>query len=482
MADLWRHQAAALEHTLERGIDGTLLAMDMGTGKTRVAVEALRELASEGYAIRALVICPKAVIQTWQRELTYWWPEGDPLAVIARKGKTEADVKALLRADAWDNHYAFVVNYESVARVGKMREAVERVKWDAIICDEAHRLKAHNGTTSRWIAALVKRQPSAVRIALTGTPLPHNHLDAFGLMRFVNPEVFGDSFYRFRSRYTRPAEGWAEYHDPSCIKTKDRNDIIGLMPNRLGELAVRMAPATFRVDAREVIDLPEVVEQTVTAALPRDGVKAYRAMERDFVAKFESGELATASNAAVAVMRLQQIANGVTRDTDTGRPLLVHSAKEDVLVDLLRDLPPRPVVVFCRFIADIGAVGRAAEEAGREHEALWGERNGIEAWREMPAGVLAVQVQAGGVGIDLTNADTMIWFARPWSLGQYDQAKARLVRPLPPGAVDRRGRVLSIVIDSTVDGGATIDGAIGEALKYRETSTTELVRMIAEGS
>ena len=142
----------------------------------------------------------------------------------------------------------------------------------------------------------------------------------------------------------------------------------------------------------------------------------------------------TAKNAMVKLIRLAQITGGVVR-TEQGGEERIDSAKLDALVDILEEIEPgEPVVVFGRFHADLDAVKEAAARNERRCFELSGRVNQLAEWSAGAGGnVLAVQIQAGGVGIDLTRARYSIYYSPTFSLGDYEQSLARVrSMPTPP--------------------------------------------------
>lgn len=166
------------------------------------------------------------------------------------------------------------------------------------------------------------------------------------------------------------------------------------------------------------------------------------------IAEVEDGEI-TASNALVKLLRLQQITGGVANDAE-GQPVVVGNDKANTLRDLLDDIDPaEPVVVFCRFAADLDAVRSIAKAAGRRYGEVSGRRKDLTPHATMPEGItlMGVQEAAGGVGIDLTAARYVIWYSLSFSLGDYEQANARCHRP----GQTRPVAVYHLVADGTID-------------------------------
>jgi SNF2 family DNA or RNA helicase len=213
----------------------------------------------------------------------------------------------------------------------------------------------------------------------------------------------------------------------------------------LDELEALMRTITYRV-SKDVLDLPPQTHVTYHCELSGEAQRIYRDLEDDFVAEVRDGRI-TVSNAMVKLLRLQQVAGGWVK-TDDGQHHRVDSAKEKLLADTLEDIGSgEPVVVFCRFHADLDAVHEAAKSADFPSLELSGRRDELKRWQEGEAQVLAVQISAGGVGVDLTRARYSIYYSLSFSLGEYDQALSRVHRPGQTRPVEH----IHLVVRNTVD-------------------------------
>ncbi|MCK9326896.1 MAG: SWF/SNF helicase family protein, partial [Bacteroidales bacterium] len=155
----------------------------------------------------------------------------------------------------------------------------------------------------------------------------------------------------------------------------------------------------------------------------------YKSLESDFWAGIGTGEI-TATNALVKLIRLAQLTGG-TLLTDDGKEVEVSSAKKALLDEVMEDMETEePVVVFARFRKDLDRIAETAAKLGRKSYELSGRRNELKLWQEDTTGsVLAVQEQAGGVGISLVRARYCIYYSVGYSLGDYEQSLARIHRP-----------------------------------------------------
>ena len=147
------------------------------------------------------------------------------------------------------------------------------------------------------------------------------------------------------------------------------------------------------------------------------------------------------------LIRLQQIANGVVK-TDDGIQRRVDDAKRKLLADTLEDIgKDEPVVVFCRYHLDLDAVHEACVAVGFESRELSGRQDDLALWQKGAGQVLAVQISAGGVGVDLTRARFSIYYSLGFSLGDYEQSEKRVHRPGQTRPVE----YIHLVARNTVD-------------------------------
>lgn len=426
----WDHQVkAALWASVRRA---SMMAMDMGTGKTLTALLAL------DYAFGLERLMPLVLVE----------------------GSTKSRAAEMQQAMMRDPtaRAMVVVNYDSVWR-GELGKAVAKHKWSAIILDESHRAKSPGGKASRWLASLARANPNARLMCLTGTPMPHSPLDLYGQFRFLDPAVFGTSFARYRARYAE-----TDFKFPSKVKKWIRQD----------ELTAKLNQHAWRIAADDVLSLPEAIHETIDVTLSPKCRKFYKELERDMVAALEQGTVTT-SNALTRLLRLQQATSGYAAidEADSTSPMLIDGSpsKRLALTDWMQDLPiAEPVVVFCRFRCDLQEVGAVARELGRQYAELSGARNELAAWQAGNADVLGVQLQSGGVGIDLTRAAYCVYYSMGYSLGDYEQSLARLRRP----GQTRCCRYYHLVCKDTVD------EQVYAALKQRRSVVDSVLQGLTE--
>ena len=173
---------------------------------------------------------------------------------------------------------------------------------------------------------------------------------------------------------------------------------------------------------------------------------------------------------------MQQICGGSVRfdDTPAAKQIVEHPAKGAVLRDMLEDLPANePVVTFCRFKSDLAEARAAFEGLGRSVSELSGSRNELSDWQLGKTTGLVVQIQSGGIGIDLTRASYCVFVSLGYSLAEYEQAVARLHRP----GQERRTLIYHLI--ATINGRSTVDGRVYEALRERKDVVDSIIRGLA---
>lgn len=440
----WTHQRQAFWFAAKRmeAQGGAMLALDMGTGKSKVAIDLVNYFKCK----RILITCPSSVLEVWPDEFRKHSPVAYNVHVCDRKHNIprrmeEAEI-------AFDNpmymYHVVVVNHEAVWRKPFGEWALQQ-GFDMIIVDESHRAKTASGKLSRYLGRWPGKQPNTYRLGLTGTPTPHSIDDMYAQARFIDPSVWGTSHQVYKSQYMKMG-GYGNYQVVGFKNTDDWHD-------KFHGLAIQ-------VKADDVLDLPEAVHTTRYCELSGSERDIYGAMKLDFVAKVKDGTV-TAANALVKLLRLAQIVQGTVRD-EMGRDIEFGDSKSKLLYDILANEIPEdePVVVFCRFRCDLRNIKREAEDSGRGCFELSGDRNELALWKKAcekgEGAVLGVQIQAGGVGISMVQAKYCVYMSKDFSLGNYEQSLARVHRP----GQNRNVTYIHLVAKNTID--ETINSALAE--------------------
>lgn len=425
------------------------------TGKSRIAIDLIQN--REHWA--TLILCPKSVIDVWPTQFErhavreYTLITGNEGSVANRVERIKRDL-SLSRARL--RPAVVVLNYEAAWRE-PMDDFLLDYKWDCVVLDESHRIKSASGKASKFCSRLGDTVP--YRICLTGTPMPHKPTDIYAQYRFLDKGIFGTSFVNFRARYA--VMGGYGNHTEVSYQNQD-------------EMHEKMYQIAMRVNAEDVQDLPEAMDIIRTCKLSASARAIYDSVDKEFVAEVGSG-MVTVTNALTKLLRLQQITSGfVTMDrSDELTQQKAHiqeidTAKAELLLDILEDLHPKePVAIFCRFRTDLDTIHSVGASLGRKVLELAGRGvNQLAEWQADTKGdtpILAVQIQSGGLGVDLTRARYQIFYSLGYSLGDYLQARKRCHRP----GQTRSVKFIHLVAEHTKD--ADVYKALEQRLEVVES-------------
>jgi len=399
---------------------GVLLWVTMGGGKSKIAVDLIM---NNDVISKVLIVCPKSVIAVWPYQFNTHAKNNDYDIFIETKGTIQSRMinlqKFLKLAEARGHKAVVVMNYEAVWREGAAK-AIKSVGFDCCICDESSKIKSHNSKTSRFLGKLADTVP--YRLCLTGTPMSNSPLDVFGQFRFIDKGLYPATFTAFRNRY-------------AILGGPDKNWVFGTKNE--DELRDKMFKLTFKA-GKDVLDLPDAVHVERFMDLCPKAQKVYDEMEKEFYAQVGEGEI-TITNALTKLLRLQQLTGGWLKLDDESEPVRLDKGKQEVLAEVIEDLGNEPVVVFCKFTKDLAVVREVADKLNQHkkgsaewratYSELSGHENDLAVWQDGHTQVLGVQIQAGGMGIDLTRASKCVYYSVGYSLGDYEQSLARTHRP-----------------------------------------------------
>lgn len=410
---LWENQQEALQVVLSR--PAAMLDMEMGTGKTRVAIEAIFARRDVN---RVLVVCPKAVIPVWRQNLIKFKPHDSWQVWDDTTGSVKSKTEKLAN---WVKKYPsrkqiVVMNYDIVWRK-PMGDLILKFGFRMTILDESHKIKAAGSKVSKFAALLGKRIP--YRLCLSGTPMASSPLDVYGQYRFLDPRIFGTNYYNFLNNYA--IMGGAERRFPVGLKNQKE------LNRKFSSIAY-----TCRMESiADRIKLPAVLPPvSFYVDLPASDKKLIKELNKDFIAECHNSTVVI-NNVLTKMVRLQQITSGFCMVVDN--PLepvheqQLNHAKKDALNEILQSLTDSHIVVFAKFKHDLQVIRGVAENVNRKCFEISGTMNELTHWQKC-GGVLAAQIQAGAEGVDMTMAHHAIYFSLP-SLSQYTQSKARLYRP-----------------------------------------------------
>jgi superfamily II DNA or RNA helicase len=393
---------------------GGVLADDMGLGKT---VQLLAHVALERESGRmqapVLVVAPTSLVFNWQDEAARHVPS---LRVLALAGPERGT-----RFDAIDAHDLVVTSYallpRDLQRLGARR-------WHAVVADEAHRIKNPRTQSAAALRTLV----ASHRIALSGTPL-ENHLgELWSVMQFAVPGLLG-SEESFRQRFRAPIE-----RRPAGIEAAER---LQALERRIRPFLLRRTKSTV---LRELPLLTQVVRRVELGREQRDLYESLRAAmdARVREALARSGLVRGRIVVLDALLKLRQACCDPALLELPEARRVAASAKREELLELLHTLVDegRKVLVFSQFTTMLDRIEAAIDADPRlrrvARSRLDGDtddrRGAVEAFQQGDAQLFLLSLKAGGVGLNLTAADTVIHYDPWWNPAVQSQATDRAHR------------------------------------------------------
>ena len=444
---------------------GAALLHEQGCGKTLTAIAVVGRGFLDGKIKRLLIVAPLSVIPVWKKEFDQFADFEHSVEIL--QGAMKRRLQTLYLLSEQDGLQVAVINYESVWRE-LMFDGLYKWSPDMIIADESQRIKGHNtkqskglhklGENVRYGLKIIDKQKyheekvkTPYKMILTGTPVTATPLDFWSQYRFLDPDIFGKSYYSFKNRYAV----MGGYLNKQIVGFKNKQDLI--------EKAHSIA---HRVTKQEALDLPEWVDQNLYCTLEPVAAKAYRDMKNESIMEIEAlikkdgKSNLIATNVLTRLLRLQQLTGGfIPEDPEAEeiKMLQVSEAKMDLLVETLADLltAGHKVVVFARFVAEIEKileVSRAKLKVepgyiyGKVKHGARGQM--VEKFQSDPeCRIFVAQVQTAGLGITLHAADNAIFYSTDYNYGVYDQCKARIHR------IGQRHNVnyIHLIAEKTVD-------------------------------
>lgn len=415
----YNHQKAAFAFACDRfGVfDGTVksngaaLLMEMGCGKTIVSIAIAGCLYQHGLIDKVLVVAPLSILGVWQEEFGKF--ADFPYSMTVLKGGSTKKKEQLAKA-AGNGLQVVVVNYESAWRLEKELLAFNA---DLIVADEAHKLKEARTSQSKGMHHLGDK--ARYKLMLTGTVITNRELDVFSQYRFLNPQIFGSSFYAFRNRYF-DMSGYGN-HTPIFRSWM------------LQDFLRKMHSIAYRVTKAECLDLPEITEEIRPVDLELGAMDLYRDIERESYAELGKSEV-TVANILTRLLRLSQITGGFLTDDD-GVVNKVSTAKLEALEDIIDSamVEDRKLVIMARFVAELDAIQQMLEKKRIGHAVVRGGVTNRDSeihrfQHDDSCRVFVGQIAAAGLGITLTAASTMVFYSLDYSMSNFEQAKARIHR------------------------------------------------------
>lgn len=386
---------------------GGCLADDMGLGKTVQSITFMLSKAKEG---AALVLAPTSVVPNWRKELNRFAPDLDVIILNEVSG----------RASVIQEAGPDTVVVGTYGMLLSEAEAMTEKRWNAVFLDEGHAIKNRNSRTA--ITAMQLR--SKYRFILTGTPI-QNHLgDLWTLFRFLNPTLLG-TYDEFFHKYRGPIE--------------TNHDIA-----RQVQLQKTIKPFLMRRTKEEVVkELPVKNEMVIPVRLSDEEMCIYELIRERAKTRIQKHDPVNNPNGQDKKIRIDVLAEITRLRMAACSASLVQRnwqgtcAKIDKFVSLTRQLRQsgdNHILVFSQFTSFLEKAKSALDLAGIEYLYLDGEtplktrERLVERFQNGECGIFLISLKAGGLGLNLTKANSVIHLDPWWNPAIEQQATDRAYR------------------------------------------------------
>jgi len=460
-ADLFPFQIPGRDFLVKARL--VLLGDHMGTGKTFQTLAGIRAVDSIGDAYPALVVCPNSLKRNWEREIKRWLPEANPFVIQGSAAKRRVQITEAAETD----NAIIIVNIEAMkihsrlspygsTRLKRCMECetktqpgtpdlkesacevhekeLNRIPFRVCVLDEAHRVKDPNAMQTRAIWNVFHGPTVEYRWALTGTPVANHPGDLWSIMHAVDPLTW-PAKSAFIDRYAQ-----LEYSHFGPMQ------IVGLNQEHKEEFFKILDPHFRRMIKADVLkQLPDKVFMRRDVEMSPKQAKAYKDIAEQLVTVLEDGTVLVANGNLAGATRLLQFASaycevdhGETPDdpatwlvslTDSPK-----SSKIDELMSIIEDNPGKPLVIAAEHRQLIDLAAARMTDAGIPFARVTGgisadERDAaVQAFQDGKIDYILFTYKAGGVGLNLTRADTMVRLQRSWSLIDNNQGVDRIHR------------------------------------------------------
>ena len=481
---------------------------DMGTGKTKIALDTAAYQYTRGFINCVIVIAPNGVHRNWlSRELPAHMPDYiDVLSAYWKSTPLKKEREALEALVTTQGEYLriFTINYESL--VTKKKRALIYIKKlmtyfkCMIILDESHRIKTPGAKRTKVIQTL-SRHPNVVsKRILTGTAILQGPLDAYSQFKFLDPEIFGhQTFTSFKNYYAKWEKRVLRNKTWTSGKNKGKpmtfNQLVSFQ--NIDELAERMSKYSFRIRKEDCLDLPDKIFIQRPVILDPNQRRMYDQMLETSIASIdpqhalhydgpedllialitgqEKDNTVSASMAMTRILRLQQIIGGYPKN-EAGNFVEISTTRLKELRELIDDIGNESLIIWSRFRPELEAIEQTLREkfgvdqVVSYHGGVKSEdrERSIDRFKSKQARFFVANPQSAATGLTLTAASYVCYYSNSFNLEHRLQSEDRAHR------IGQKNNVTYIDIIAE----DTIDSKIADVLTAKGRMASEIMDKI----
>lgn len=389
---------------------------EMRTGKTPTMIQTIASIGK-----RTLLVVPASLILNWESEIKKW--SDIRTIVVNTTPKKRLDLYQEMAMEGG----VLIISKDTAKRdLQKLQE----LTYDVIVLDEAHYLRNYKTMQSQAIYKLGRQ--ASHRYALTGTPATNKPSDVFGILKFLYPSRF-TSYWQFVERYFTVEDGfWGKKIGEFKTKLRKR------------EFFETLETVSIQRKRKDVMQwLPPKQYQTIPLEMGAKQRKAYDQMLDTF--QVEGTEI-DASTVLAQLTRLRQLSLA-----PSSLQVNAPSIKEEFIKEWVADNPREPVLIFSNFSTYLktlhkdvkGSLIITGENTAKE------KQQAVDDFQGGKSNVLFANIQAGGTGLTLDRAGTVIFLDRSYEPTLNAQAEDRLVATTQES--NQAALIIDLVCKDSVD-------------------------------
>tara|TARA_R100001594_G_scaffold36003_1_gene65615 strand:+ start:223 stop:1638 length:1416 start_codon:yes stop_codon:yes gene_type:complete len=438
--------------------------MEMGTGKTKVAIDNAAFMKKNLWIDWVVVIAPNSVYRNWIDEIQ---KHSDSNVIHVHKDKSiYGDMtRHPERALKW-----FLINVEALSHksgVEKLKSLLTRKNCrHLMILDESTTIKNRSAKRTRNICKLGKL--ANYRRILTGSPITKSPLDLYTQCEFLSPQLLGfDSFFTFRARYAVMQQ----------IEMGGRQMLFPKYYTNLDELTDKLKTFSFRVRKKDCLDLPDKLYTVRKINLTVKQAEIYNRLKKFAYATINQDEVSFA-NKLTEILRLHQVTNGFVKSDDGTIQVFDDCPKLKELMDILEDTEGK-FIIWANYVQNIKTIIKKLKEryGANSVVSIFGEvstedrQQAVTKFQnDSSCRFFVGNPSTGGYGLTLTSASYVVYFSNSYNLEVREQSEDRAHRI----GQDKNVTYIDLIAENTID--EFIVSALDKKLKLSAETLGEEVK------
>jgi SNF2 family DNA or RNA helicase len=428
----FKHQQDCFDRSYDKKFYALL--MEMGTGKSKVILDTAAWMFDAGHINAVIIFANKGSYMNWiTNEIPVHMPDHIPRKVTywkANLGKREEAVLNSFFKDSFEGLKIFVVNVEALAYQRSFAVALNFTANNRTLAviDESTTIK--NQDAKRTKSAYLIGLKAVARRIMTGSLVDNNPLDAYSQFEFLTHGCLGfTSYYSFRAQFAE-LDQMTTRNSPRPFKV-----VVGY--KNIDDLRRRIAQHSFIIKKQECLDLPPKIYQKYMVDLTPEQAQAYVELAKKCITEVQ-GEMVSVKIVLTKLLRLHQLVCGHLKD-DNG---VVHEIKNnriDALLEILEETSGQ-VIIWANYREDIQAIEKSlGQKFGNEAIiTYYGDTSDEERATAKMAffrgnetkglRFLVGNPQTGAYGLNLTGANTVIYYSNNFDAEKRNQSEDRAHR------------------------------------------------------